>query len=133
VASLALIWSGVVLWRERQRRRRSRELVLVVRTAATYPPATVDDEPAALGPAELEVAALEVADSEPDEVAVEAVDAVDELLALLARAETPRPPVTLRLRWRDTALAADSDTAVPVVRQVRRNPRPAPAPPPRFM
>jgi len=57
-----------------------------------------------------------------NDVAVEAVDAVDELLALLARAETPRPAVTLRLRWRETAEAADGDASVPVVRQVRRNP-----------
>jgi hypothetical protein len=58
----------------------------------------------------------ETADLDPDEFAAEAVDAVDELLALLVRTETPRPPVTLRLRWRDTA-----PTSVPVIRQVRRN------------
>jgi hypothetical protein len=123
VAGMALIWSGVVLWRERQRRRRARELVLVVRGAAASPGATVDDGSVAARPAPHDAPAPndapELSEFDPDELAAEAVDAVDELLALLARTDTPRPPVTLRLRWRDTA-----PTPVPVVRQVRRN-RPA--------
>jgi hypothetical protein len=100
LAGLALIWSGAVLWQERQRRRRSRELSLVVRAAAASPPAPTVDGSAVSG----------------------STDAphLDELLVLLARTETPRPPVTLRLRWRDAQAAADADAARPVVRQVRR-------------
>lgn len=133
IAGLALVWSGVVLWRERQRRRRSRELLLVVRAAAaSRPTATVDDGwvdlPTPAESATVTSSESDPADLESDAVVVDAVDAVDELLTLLARAETPRPAVTLRLRWRDNASSADGESGepaeptVPVVRQVRRNP-----------
>src|SRR5436190_6167499 len=119
VTGLALVWSGVVLWRER-RRRRSRELLLVVRGAAAARPAiasgpdsaTVDDGWLELLPGPTDTHANELSDTAADagtatdaEVAVDAIGAVDEVLVLLARAEIPRPAVTLRLRWREATNA----------------------------